>query len=163
MNSTLTQYERLRSLEEAHLVGCALPQLTSGKVILQSQPIHYDALGPLLAEWQGAQGWHQLADSTAMGLPADPRTLLEGEWHANQRSLHIKLISPNTYQATLFSVDEASQQHCYRELALHTRSNLSQGTGDTFIHYRLWYTQNDGAWQPLAQQFIGFSQGGTLK
>lgn len=158
--NTLQQYQLLTEHPEyKEDLGCELPTLHQGTLIIDHQRCTQAQLAERLAEWQQAQGWYQLSDCTALGMPEDTRFLLEGQWVMGERSLHVQLQGPEHYSLTELASGEASPQstQCYRDQLIWLRNDLR---GDyNALRYRLWWQQQEnGAWRAQMQQFIGLAR-----
>lgn len=161
MNAVLKQYQSLTDSNHTKRFGCQLPKLEAGSITITNKTCAPAELAAELSAWHSAQGWYQLADVTALGMPEQLATLLEGQWATADASLHLRRIAIDQYQLTIFRWADAPNDHqCYQEQVLLLRGNLC-GTYDA-LRYRLWWQQQEGAWKPYAQQFIGLThQGGN--
>ena len=155
-SSTLIDYQALS--EHSDELGCVLPQLHSGHLTVNLRQCQQPELAEALAPWLTANGWYQTCSSTGLGMPEQLDQLLEGQWHQDSCSLHLTLVHHNHYQITEISNQAAAADTpvlCYREQDIWLRPQL-KGQYNA-LRYRLWWQQQNGAWRPVMQQFVGLA------
>ena len=158
MNQTLQAYQHLKNTVSREEIGCTLINLQSATLSARSELSDRDELKNRLANWYNASGWYQTTDATALGMPEQISSLIEGEWHDGKATLSVRLLGPNQYQVTELSVldEQENNEFCYQEQEIWLRDDLRTSSVNT-VKYRHWFQQKDHAWQPVASQFIGFS------
>lgn len=154
--NTLAQYQTLSSHTE--LLGCALPTLTAGQIVVTSSICKQTELSKRLAAWLNAKGWYQSASVTGLGMPEQLSDLLEGQWNQGDNSLHLTLLQGDSYQLVEIEkqaeVSSETPAQYYSDQHIWLRPQL-KGQHNA-LRYRLWFEQQQGAWQPIMQQFVGF-------
>lgn len=160
-HSTLTHYQALT--EHSDTLGCVLPLLHAGQLKVTPNHCQQQELAEKLAPWLNAEGWYQTASSTGIGMPEQLDQLLEGQWHHAGKTLHLTLLNANRYLLTEMTVNAQVESasadapaQCYREQDIWLRAQLK--SQQNVLRYRLWWQEQQGAWRPIMQQFIGLAQ-----
>lgn len=150
-----------QSVEASKSIGCVLPALREGELVVQTQSVTADELKALMQTESSTEGWLMTANATKLiedeSIQSfDLETLLEAEWISEDASLRVKLVSPNRFVLTRFTQGNAENQ-AYKDTKFLLRGNLA-GNANSHATYRHWWQQSsDGSWKSLAQVFMGFS------
>ena len=135
------------SQQEKQSLGVMLPTLTEQGVVMESNIIQASDLAGVIGQFSPTAGWVCYRD--------------EAEYCAGDESLMIKQRYGNEYVVVRFTPQpNTASQQAYKKQTMLVRNNLKAHA--MYAHYRIWYTQltdsvNLGRWQPIAQQFVGFS------
>lgn len=154
--NTLAHYQSLSA--HSDILGCVLPKLNAGQIVISSRICRHHDLADALAPWLNAAGWYQTTSSTGLGIPEQLSELLEGQWYQGDSSLHLSLLQGDSYQLVdikpFAEAPATAPAQCYSEQHIWLRSQL-KGQYNA-LRYRFWWQQHQGAWQPIMQQFVGF-------
>lgn len=153
------------SIQRAELLGCQLPMLRAGSLTLDSKTVSIEGVLNALKELQPECGWVMTRSKTVILETVSEfpelNDLIEAEFSSDQSSLKIKLLQKDQYIVTSFTLsDRSNDQQCYKDQRLVLKTQAE--TNEAYVCYRLWWALNTtgvnkGRWEPLAQQFIGFS------
>ena len=156
---SLAAYQTLEGL------GVALPKLTGATLTIETKKLPIAEIKEAISEFSPQQGWVQYRDEVKISAAVPDRTdVIEAQYcDDKQNSLQIKLLQNNEYLiTTLTQKSDTCNEQVYSEQAIEMRKNLkSNENGNESALYRLWWQQatlgaEEGRWQPLVQQFIGF-------
>ena len=166
---SLENYTDLQQ-KNAQDIGIKLPVLTAAHLKRQANILNVENTLARINDFSADTGWLMQSDkvtiqNTSSGVDSDS-PLIEAQFNKGNSSLHIKLVNNGQYsvvELTTDSVESGQQQNsAYSEQALFLRNDLANKSGNALASYRLWWQQessgnNNGRWQVVAQQFMGFS------
>lgn len=129
-----------------------LPTLTAAKLQHEYSTKSVDAVIETVNSMDATFGWAMYRDEIIKDTALTSRNdLIEGEWSNGTKTIKVKLLGENQYQFVCMEVvDEKTQHQVYKKQTLITRYGPAT--------YFIWYQLIDERWQPVAQQFIGFSK-----
>ncbi|MCD9527517.1 hypothetical protein [Photobacterium carnosum] len=150
------------SQQDKQSLGVMLPTLTEQGVDMESNIIKSSDLAGVIAQFSPTAGWVCYRDEVVISADVPTRVdIIEAEYCAGDESLMIKQRYGNEYVVVRFTPQpNTSSLQAYKKQTMLVRNNLKAHA--MYAHYRIWYTQltdsvNLGRWQPIAQQFVGFS------
>lgn len=172
---SLENYNKLQH-KNAEAIGIKLPVLTAAHLKRQTDTLNLANTLARINNFAADAGWLMQSDkvmiqSDSTGISHDS-PLIEAQFNKGNSSLHIKLVNNGQYNVVKLtsdsiddsdSIDNSQQQNCaYSEQELYVRNDLAKESGDNVANYRQWWQQetgeiNEGRWQVIAQQFMGFS------
>ncbi|WP_095499169.1 hypothetical protein [Paraferrimonas haliotis] len=160
---SLTAFNTLRDNHQQDsnkTTGVALPVLKQARLNLSRACVSKAELSALVSQLNPTEGWVMNTGETTICRQLDQSvTPLEAEFTDTKTTLHIKHLQGDTYQVLTFKVDSSADDMCYYEQDVLVRDNLKQSA--QVATYRVWLQQQEHAWQPFCQQFIGFNTVGT--
>jgi hypothetical protein len=172
---SLNHYEKLQK-EGATNIGIKLPSLKPANFNRHAEILNLENALVRINDFAADAGWLMQSDnvmiqSDSAGISHDA-PLIEAQLNKGNSSLHIKLVNNGQYSVVALtsgsidnsdSIDNSQQQNsAYSEQELYVRNDLATQSGDNVANYRQWWQQdisgtNEGRWQVIAQQFMGFS------
>ena len=166
---SLENYNKLQH-KNAEAIGIKLPVLTAAHLKRQTDTLNLANTLARINDFSADTGWLMQSDKVTIQSNSNKidtdSPLIEAQFNKGNSSLHIKLVNNGQYsvvELTSDSVESNPQQNsAYSEQALFLRNDLADKSANTLASYRLWWQQetsgnNDGRWQVIAQQFMGFS------
>ncbi|TKF84868.1 hypothetical protein FCV82_16970 [Vibrio breoganii] len=139
-------------------LGVKLPTLQSGSLNIESFQGDITLVEQAISQLQPTDGWVMYRDKVKIStnLPRR-RDVIEAEYHKDGISLKVQLLHDTVYQVTrLHAAQSIDGSLCFAEQKVLLRNQLL--TEGDFAMYRLWYESVDCRWQPIAQQFVGFTK-----
>ena len=172
---SLNNYEKLQK-EGATKIGIKLPSLKPANFNRQAEILNLENALARINDFAADAGWLMQSDnvmiqSDSTGISLDS-PLIEAQFNKGNSSLHIKLVNNGQYNVVALTsdpiddsdyIDNSQQQNtAYNEQEIYVRNDLAKESGDNIANYRQWWQQetggdNEGRWQVIAQQFMGFS------
>jgi len=163
---SLENYQKLHyeSLQNEAMVGNRLPDLEAGLLEINTQELNLSQVVAHIAEFKANASWVMFSDRVEINnFNPDQGYIVEGEWSKGEQTLNLKLLQNDSYILTHFisKKTEQSEMVC-TEQTIYLRPELKEQTDANACRYRFWWQQvqgggQKGRWQPLAQQFIGFT------
>lgn len=161
---SLESYQKLQQASEL-MVG--LPTLTSARLALSATRSTFAEMVEQVNALNPTAGWQMYRDeTTALASAPNREDLIEAQYSNGTNSLHVKHQN-GVFVVTAFTVDRtanttANSDQVFKAQVLQL-SNKVKPISEAVYH--LWYQQQSdenspqqGLWQPLAQQFIGFNK-----
>jgi hypothetical protein len=172
---SLSNYKKLQR-EGPNKIGIKLPSLKFANFNRQAEILNLENTLARINGFAADAGWLMQSDLVMIqpdstGISHDS-PLIEAQFNKGNSSLHIKLVNNGQYSVVALtsdsiddsdSIDNSQQKNsAYSEQELYVRNDLATQSGDNVANYRQWWQQdisgnNEGRWQVIAQQFMGFS------
>ena len=172
---SLNNYKKLKK-EGADKIGIKLPSLKAASINRESNILNLENTLTRINDFKADAGWLMQSDSVKIqsdstGVSQDS-PLIEAQFNKGNSSLHIKLVSNGQYSVVELTsepivnsdsiADSQQKNSAYSEQEIYVRNDLATQSGNNVANYRQWWQQenngiNEGRWQVIAQQFMGFS------
>lgn len=155
--------ESYQKLQQASDLMVGLPTLASASLTLSATRSPFAEMVKQVNALNPSAGWQMYRDETTTLASAPSREdLLEAQYSNGTHSLHVKQQN-GVFVITTFTVANASNSDQVFKAQVLQLSNKVKPLSEAVYH--IWYQrQSDenspqqGLWQPLAQQFIGFNK-----
>lgn len=155
--------ESYQALQQASELMVGLPTLTSASLTLTATRSTFAEMVEQVNALNPSAGWQMYRDeTTALASAPNREDLIEAQYSNGTHSLHVKQQN-GVFIVSTFTVDNASNSDQVFKAQVLQLSNKVKPISEAVYH--LWYQrQSDesspqqGLWQPLAQQFIGFNK-----
>ena len=135
-----------------------LPELTEAGLFITCRQVRKGSLAEAVGSNQIA-GWQLYTDSIAISPRCTPgKTVLEAEFWDGATTTRIRLLHGDLYLLTRYSLTEGKDS--YPDCAFYDQSVLIRrqlrSDSASCARYRFWYREQNGRWEAMAQQFLGF-------
>jgi hypothetical protein len=154
-----------QQLQQASNLMVGLPTLTSASLALSVTRSTFNELVEQINGLNPSAGWQMYRDETTTLASVPSREdLIEAQYSNGANSLHVKQQN-DVFMVTTFTTSTKVNDHQVFKVQVLQLSNKVKPLSEAVYH--IWYqcqleenSPQQGLWQPLAQQFIGFNKEG---
>lgn len=155
--------ESYQQLQQASDLIVGLPTLSSASLELSATRSNFNELVEQINTLNPSAGWQMYRDeTTALASVPSREDLIEAQYSNGANSIHVKQQN-DAFIVTTFTTSTSVNDHQVFKAQVLQLSNKVKPLSEAVYH--IWYQcENDesspqqGLWQALAQQFIGFNR-----
>ncbi len=155
--------ESYQQLQQASDLMAGLPTLSSATLELSATRCNFNELVERIDALNPSAGWQMYRDETTVLTSVPTRQdLIEAQYSNGVNSIHVKQQN-NLFIVTTFTTSSTVNTHQVFKVQKLQLSNKVKPPSEAV--YQNWYqckhdenSPQQGLWQPLAQQFIGFNK-----
>jgi hypothetical protein len=158
---SLESYQQLKKTSDL-IIG--LPTLSRATLELSATYSTFNELVEQINALNPSAGWQMYRDATTtLASVPNREDLIEAQYSNGTNSIHVKQQN-NVFIVTTFKTSTALNEHQVFKVQVLQLSNKVKPLSEAIYH--IWYqcqleenSPQQGGWQPLVQQFIGFNKG----